>query len=214
MSIAEAMDDAFYACIAARCSSAREALIIAVLLYGLAQSGEALAADQSATVVRDIQPIVGGIPLSMAFAPTAATAAAAAANDNEYSTTEFRQRKTGTLDSQPAPELEPSLQAQPLHAPSAWQRLADYRAQSRVQLLTIWQSARSTVSLQTGHHGGPSLQWSSRVMNRGGATRGLLDQFVSSSLNAAGLGPKAAARSSASTPASKSNGLIPAAKYP
>jgi hypothetical protein len=214
MSIGQAMDDASYACLAARCGGAREALIVAMLLYGLAQSGEALAGDQSASVVKDIQPIVGGTPLSMAFAPTAATLAAAAGNDHEYSTTDFRQRKTGTLNSPSSREIEPAFESQPLHATSAWQRLADYRAQGRIQLVTLWESSRSTVSLQSGKHGGPSLQWSSRVMNRGGATRGLLDRFVASSLNAAGLGPRAAARSSASAPANKPINLIPAAKSP
>lgn len=208
MWIGEAMDDASFACMAARCGGAREALIVAMLLYGLAQSGEALASDQPANVVKDIQPMVGGTPMSMAFAPTAATVAAAAANDHEY-------RKIGTLDSRSTPEFEPSFQSQPTYATSAWQRLADYRAQGRVQLLTIWESSRSTVSLQTGKHGGPTLQWSSRLMNRGGATRGLLDRFVGSSLNAAGLGPRAApAHSSAASPASKPIGLIPAAKLP
>jgi len=207
MSIGEAKDDASYACIAAGCSGAREALIVAMLLYGLAQSCEALASDQSANVLKDIQPMAGGTPLSMAFTPTAATMAAAAANDHEY-------RKIGTLDSRSTPEFQPAFQSPPLQATSAWQRLADYRAQGRVQLLTIWESSRSTVSLQTGKHGGPSLQWSSRGMNRGGATRGLLDRFVASSLNAAGLGPRAAPHSSVAAPAGKPIGLIPAAKLP
>jgi uncharacterized membrane protein (UPF0136 family) len=90
------------------------------------------------------------------------------------------------------------------------QRLADYRSQGRLQLLTLWQSPRSMVSLQAGKHGGPSLQWSSRVMTRGGATRGLLDRFVASSLGAAGFGAKTA-RSSSTTPASKTVSLLPAA---
>ena len=214
MSIGEAMDDASYECIAARCGGAREALIVAMLLSGLAQSGEALAGDQSANVVKDIQPIVGGTPLSMAFAPTAATVAAAAGYDHEYSTTDFRQRKTGTPDSRSSPQIEPAFESPPLHAPSAWQRLAEFRAQGRIQLLTLWESPRSTVSLQAGNHGGPSLQWSSRVMNRGGATRGLLDRFVASSLNAAGLGSRAAAHSSASATLNKPINLIPSGRSP
>ena len=216
MSIGQAMDDASFACIAARCGGAREALIVAMLLYGLAQTGEALAGDQSANVVKDIQPMVGGTPLSMAFAPTASTlaAAAAAGNDHQYSATDFRQRKTGTVDSQSSPEIEPASESQPLRVTSAWQRLADYRAQGRIQLLTLWESPRSTVSLQSGKHGGPSLQWSSRVMNRGGATRGLLDRFVASSLSAAGLGSRAAARGPASAAANKPINPIPAAKSP
>ncbi len=80
--------------------------------------------------------------------------------------------------------------------------------------MTLWESKRSTVSLQAGKHGGPSLQWSSRLMNRGGASRGLLDRFVASSLGAAGFGPKAAARSANSLAASKVITMLPAYKSP
>jgi len=214
MSIGEATDDASYACLAACCGGAREALIIAMLLYGLAQSGEVLAGDAPANVVKDIQPIVGGTPLSLAFVPTAATTSASSAAQDEYSATDFRRRKSDTFESHAAAEAEPSLQSQTSRAISVWQRMADYQAQGRVQLLTLWESPRSMVSLQAGHHGGPSLQWSSRLMNRGGATQGLLDRFVPSSLGAAGLGPRAAARSSNASVLPKPVNLIPAAKSP
>ncbi len=62
---------------------------------------------------------------------------------------------------------------------SVWQRLADYRAHGRIRLLTLWETGGSSVSLQAGKKGEPSLQWTSRSMNRGGATRGVLDQLVS-----------------------------------
>ena len=46
----------------------------------------------------------------------------------------------------------------------------------------------ATVSLQAGRHGDPSLQWTSRLMNRGGATLGLLDRVFSVSLARASSG--------------------------
>jgi hypothetical protein len=61
---------------------------------------------------------------------------------------------------------------------SVWQRLYEFRTRDRVQVLTLWKSAASTVSLQAGKAGHPTLQWTSRSMNRGGATRGLLDHWL------------------------------------
>ena len=60
---------------------------------------------------------------------------------------------------------------------TVWQRLAEYRTHGRVRVLTLWESGASTVSLQAGKKGDPSVQWTSRLMNRGGATRGVLDHF-------------------------------------
>ncbi len=58
-----------------------------------------------------------------------------------------------------------------------WQRLAEYRTRDRIRVLTLWESGAGAVSIQTNHRGDPSLQWTSRLMNRGGATHGLLDQL-------------------------------------
>ena len=58
-----------------------------------------------------------------------------------------------------------------------WQRLGDYRNHDRIRVLTLWESGASAVSIQTNHRGDPSLQWTSRLMNRGGATHGLLDHL-------------------------------------
>jgi hypothetical protein len=60
---------------------------------------------------------------------------------------------------------------------TVWQRLAEYRTHDRLRVLTLWESGASTVSLQAGKKGDPSVQWTSRLMNRGGATRGLLDHL-------------------------------------
>jgi hypothetical protein len=62
---------------------------------------------------------------------------------------------------------------------SAWQRMGDFRSQDGIRLLTVWQSADSTLALHQGKHGGASLEWTSHAMNRGGASRGLFDHLMS-----------------------------------
>ncbi len=209
MSSGEAMEDASFACGAARCNGAREALLVVVMLYALTQSAEALAGDASTNIVKDIQPIVGGTPLSLAFVPEKSQH-----SEPQFSASEFRPLKPSMTDAPPPAEGEALNQTEPLRSTSVWQHLADYRSQGRVQLLTLWESKRSSVSLQAGHHGGPSLQWTSRLMNSGGATRGLLDRFVASSLGAAGLGSKSVARNSNATAANKVINLVPASRPP
>jgi hypothetical protein len=58
---------------------------------------------------------------------------------------------------------------------SFWQRMHDFRGRDGLRLLTLWKSSWSTLSLQTGKRGGPSLQWTSRRMNHDGAKSGLFD---------------------------------------
>jgi hypothetical protein len=185
MSTGEAMDDAPNVCTGNRSSGAREMLILAALMYGLAQGSEAFAADQPVDVLKNMQPLVGGKPLPMQFAPVSRL-------DEFEPAADLGRRKSAGYDALSPTVAESLLPSQPSQVVSAWQRLADYRSQGRVQLLTLWASPRNMVSLQAGRHGGPSLQWSSRVMNRGGATRGLLDRFVASSLGAVGFGSKTA----------------------
>jgi len=194
MSSGEQMLNASFGGGSGRCSGAREALVVVVMLYGLTQGAEAFAGDQSIGAVNDIGLIVGGRPLSSAFLPSKSFL-----SEPQFSISEFRQRQPGLMPETQAVDAEFLPRTEALQSTSAWQRWADYRSQGRVQLLTLWESRRSTVSLQAGKHGGPSLQWSSRLMNRRGASRGLLDRFVASSLGAAGLGSKSAMRSSNSS---------------
>jgi hypothetical protein len=58
-----------------------------------------------------------------------------------------------------------------------WQRIGEARARNGVRLLTLWKSTWSTLSLQAGRHGGPSLQWTSSQMNHDGAKSGLFDSL-------------------------------------
>jgi hypothetical protein len=192
----EAIDDEPNACSASRISCTREALMVAMLMYGLASGGETFAAELSGDIARDLQPMVGGKPMPKAFAPSFAT------NDFETPVPDFR--KFDGLAT-PSAQAESAIQSKPSQD-TAWQRLADFRAQGRVQLLTLWQSPRYMVSLQSGRHGSPSLQWSSRIMNRGGATRGILDRIVASSLGATGLRSKIVAHGAEPAPAIKATG--------
>ncbi len=117
-----------------------------------------------------------------------------------YSATEFRPRGRSVLDKDP---VEGTADASIIKGTTAWQRLDEYRAHNRVRVLTLWEGGGSSVSLQAGRRGDPSLQWTSRSMNRGGATRGLLDELFSVSLSSAGRGFKPTPRAQAADPAAK-----------
>ncbi len=63
---------------------------------------------------------------------------------------------------------------------SSLQRLSDCEAPAGVSLITLVRTRGSSLSLQAGRHGEPTLRWSSRNMNRGEASRGLFDNLIRS----------------------------------
>jgi hypothetical protein len=185
---------------AGRGISIRDSVLVGLALFTLAPAGEALAGDPAA--------IAGALDTSAnnlrqflppAIAPTADPASAglfsSAPGDFNpaFSTTDFRPRKHSVFDSDP--RVNSFGDAPMLRNTTIWQRMSQYKSHDRVRLLTLWESSGSTVSLQAGKGGNPSLQWTSRVMNRGGSTHGLLDQLFSVSLAHAGNGLHASARS-------------------
>jgi hypothetical protein len=91
---------------------------------------------------------------------------------------------------------------------TVWQRLAEYRTRDRVRVLTLWESGASTVSLQAGKKGDPSLQWTSRLMNHGGATRGLLDHLFPVIGTHESGGGRGLSHSASPQPAGKPAGLL------
>jgi hypothetical protein len=95
-----------------------------------------------------------------------------------YSAQEFRPRGRSVLETDPRGPADENL----AFDTTIWQRLNEYRNHDRIRLLTLWESGASAVSLQTDHRFGPSLQWTSRLMNRGGATHGLLDRLLPASI--------------------------------
>jgi hypothetical protein len=91
---------------------------------------------------------------------------------------------------------------------TVWQRLAEYRTLDRVRVLTLWESGASTVSLQAGRKGDPSVQWTSRLMNHGGATRGLLDHLFPVIGTHESSGARGVSHSSSPQLAGKSTGSL------
>ena len=114
-----------------------------------------------------------------------------------FSATEFRPRKSATQVADPARPSGSVLDAPMRQGTSVWQQLAQSKAQDRVRLLTLWQTQGSTLSLQAGRHGAPSLQWSTPWVNREDVSRGLFDRLLFAPRGATSAYHSAAARQSA-----------------
>jgi len=175
--------------LAARCNSIRDKMLVGLVLFTLVRTGEALAGDQASMANATLDPDVGNLRQSSPPARALITApdffaAPAAADSQIFSATDFRPRKRTVFDRDPV--VNSFGDAPMLRGTTVWQRMSEYRSHDRVRLLTLWESSESTVSLQAGKRGDPSLQWTSRSMNRGGSTRGLLDRLFAVSLAGAG----------------------------
>ena len=97
-----------------------------------------------------------------------------ATESHPFSSTDFRPRGHSIFDTDPSIA---NANDRLMVDKTVWQQLQEYRTRDRVRVMTLWESAASNVSIQTNRKGDPSLQWTSRLMNRGGATRGLLDRW-------------------------------------
>jgi hypothetical protein len=173
-----------------------------LVLFCLVHSGQALAGDQPSIAKAPFDPVVDY------FHPSSAPSAAAITTpgifgvppldaSQVFSTTDFRPRKRTVFDRDPAASGGGDTQL--LRTTTVWQRMSEYKSHDRVQVLTLWESSGSTVSLQASHRGDPSLQWTSRVMNHGGSTQGLLDRLFSVSLAGATAGLRNATHSNSAT---------------
>jgi hypothetical protein len=188
---------------AVRCRSFRDRILVGFLLYTLVRTGEALAGDQAAAIRVPLDQAVSDFgpspPLITALIrPPADYAASIDAGNPGFSSTDFRPRKSTLFDRDSS--MNTVDDAPMLRGTTVWQRLGDYKSHDRVRLLTLWESQGSTISLQAGRKGDPSLQWTSRLMNRGGSTRGLLDRWLSVSLANAGNRLRGVSRSNAPAP--------------
>ena len=81
-------------------------------------------------------------------------------------------------------EFDPLTGQRTLPMSGAWQRLGDYRAPGGERLLTLWRTAGGTVALNAGRHGGPSLQWSSRMSAQETTPVGLFDHLLATGASA------------------------------
>jgi hypothetical protein len=196
---------------AARCNSLRDRILIGLILITLIRTSEALAGDQASiananwnmgmgTGIGGFRPSLPPAPALMA--PLDSLSAPTDMDNRTFSATEFRPRKPTVFDSNPTANA--FSEAPLLRNTTVWQRLSEYRSHDRVRLLTLWESNSSTISLQAGRRGDPSLQWTSRLMNHGGSTQGVLDRLFSTSIERAGMGLRNLSRSAnASAPPTK-----------
>jgi hypothetical protein len=194
---------------AERCRGIRDRIFLGLVLYTLVCTSEALAGDQAAVTHVPLDPELGDLrqspPLTTSsIRPLEDLAAPVDAGKPAFSSTDFRPRKATLFDRDPSAAAVDDLPM--LHGTTVWQRMADYKSHDRLRLLTLWESQGSTISLQAGRKGDPSLQWTSRWMNRGGSTRGLLDRWFSASLANAGNSLRGVSRSvSAPAPSKQMN---------
>jgi hypothetical protein len=164
----------------ARRGHMRDSMLLTWVLYGVVRASQALAGEQPSNI--DSTPGAGGknfrdtqTGTSMFSAPF--VSAKPLADIEAYSQTEFRPRKR-SLDKLESARSEGSIIDTPmLKDTSVWQQLAEYKSQDRVRLLTLWQTKGSSLSLQAGKRGAPSLQWSTPWAHQG-ASHGLFDRLL------------------------------------
>jgi len=149
----------------------RECLMTALVLYSLSP-GEASAGDQTqspdARRVADV-PKPARLQLDAPFF---------FAKGQEFSATEFRPRRAGPFQAAAGSSETPVIDARMLRDTSIAHELSEAKTQDRVRLLTLWQSRASSLSLQAGKGGAPSLQWSTPWMHRDADSRGLFDRLL------------------------------------
>jgi hypothetical protein len=184
--------------VAAGRDGARGRFFLGLAMLTLIRAGEALAADQAAaagpSIKRDLEPPTPLYARPFAAQPLLSTplstplsqvpreyALPPLAEPHEltdvrtFSSKDFRARGHSVFEADP---VIGSANDNLMTDRTVWQRLQEYRTRDRVRVLTLWESGASAVSIQTDRKGDPSLQWTSRLMNRGGATRGLLDRWM------------------------------------
>ena len=93
-----------------------------------------------------------------------------------YSSTDFRPRGHSIFDSDPKLNLPVDALGSNKNK-DLLQQLQQYRSRDHIRVLTLWENGASAVSIQTDRKGDPSLQWTSHLFNKGGATHGLLDRL-------------------------------------
>jgi hypothetical protein len=170
-----------------RCFSFRDSMLMALAICGAARGSEACAAESAANFELPRSQLAAPLlpppllPHSLfappVFAPSL-TRAPAALEPEAFSATEFRPRRRGLLEVT-AGARESTLRDMPrLQDTSVARQMAEFKSQDRLRLLTLWQSHASSLSLQAGKRGAPSLQWSTPWMHRDSGSRGLFDRLL------------------------------------
>jgi hypothetical protein len=157
-----------------------ECQLLALVLYGLVP-GTASAGEQpqGADPRRNADPQKAALAhIAAPSLPAPFTFATPPAALPAFSPTEFRPRKQGLLEAAGARSENSVIDTPMLKDTSIARELSGARSQDRVRLLTLWQSRASSLSLQTGKHGAPTLQWSTPWMHRDTESRGLFDRLL------------------------------------
>jgi hypothetical protein len=128
-----------------------------------------------------------------------------------FSPTEFRARKPGLLEAAAATDRAFAMDAPMLRDTSLARGVSEAKTQDRVRLLTLWRTRASSLSLQAGKRGAPSLQWSTPWMHRDATSRGLFDRWLAVSPRSFGsaAGGSSPRQAGASAPAKTLNSGTP-----
>ena len=169
---------------AVRVPLVRERILLAWVLYALARSGQALAGDSVpigdvAAAPAAANPRPPTISMESLLAPPF-QAERSLAEPQQFSSTDFRPRRHESAAGESSRQANFSLDGSTLHTKTTWQEMSQFKSQDRLRLLTLWEASGSTLSLQAGRRGGPSLQWSSPWVRRQGTVHAaLLDRLFS-----------------------------------
>jgi hypothetical protein len=149
-----------------RCRCIRDSALLTWVLYGIVHATRALAGDQTPHVS------------ATSMFPAAFVSIKPLRNVEVFSATEFRPRIQSLVPVDPSRGGRSVIDAPMLKSGSFWQQMSEYRSEDRVRLLTLWQARGSSLSLQAGKRGAPSLQWTTPWVHREGASRGLFDRLL------------------------------------
>jgi hypothetical protein len=156
----------------------RESMLMALAIYAVARGGGAAAADAAPKFVLPRPQFAAPQLEQPSLAPSFA-AAPVAVEPDAFWPSEFRQRPRGISEAAGG-RSEGWLRDMPrLQDNSMAHQVTEFKSQDRLRLLTLWQSHASSLSLQAGKHGAPSLQWSTPWVRREGGPRGLFDHLLS-----------------------------------
>lgn len=193
-----------------RCNIIRENALLTLMLCSVVRATQALAGDQpsntdsalkhdfqnqravqaassaDSALKRDFQNQSALQPAAVPMFSVPFASVKPLAGD-AFSATEFRPRRRSVMGLDSRSSEASIIDAPMLRNTSVWQQLSDFKSQDRVRLLTLWQTRGSSLSLQAGKGGAPSLQWSTPWVHREGTmSRGLFDRLLAVPVRAAG----------------------------
>jgi hypothetical protein len=162
----------------------RESMMMALAICGAARGTEAAAADTPQKFELPPSQVAGPLlahPLLDTHPPLDASFSTAPMPvlPEPYSSSEFRPRRSGGLEFSAGRNDTRFSDMPHLQDSSVARQMSESKSQDRLRLLTLWQSRASSLSLQAGKRGAPSLQWSIPLVHRDGGPRGLFDRMLS-----------------------------------